>query len=79
MRPDSESEREVGMLTRVCLNLGASEAQARVMALQLLKRAGQLAGERGTSREVELRRLLELVVAGREGRSDTGEGSETGD
>jgi hypothetical protein len=38
------------------------------MARQLLKRARQLAGERGSDREEELRYLLDLIVAGREGR-----------
>lgn len=67
----SGTNREVEMLTQVCVKLGAPEDQARTMAAQLLKRADQLAGERGTGREVELRRLLELVLAGREGRSET--------
>lgn len=66
-RPESEVE----MLTEVCVKLGAAEAQARTMAEQLLKRADQLADERGTAREEALRHLLELVVAGREGRSET--------
>ncbi len=37
------------------------------MAVQLLKRAEQLARERNTTREGELQRLLELVTRGRNG------------
>ena len=37
------------------------------MAAQLLKRAGQLAAARGTTREAELTRLLDIVVKGRAG------------
>ena len=44
--------------------VGAPDSQAETMAFQLLKRAGQLAKERGTGREDELRYLLELIVAG---------------
>lgn len=65
--PQPEASREVEMLTKVCVKLGAPEEQARTMAGQLLKRADQLAEERGTGREEELRRLLELVIAGRKG------------
>jgi hypothetical protein len=67
MRGDNGNELE--MLKRVCANLGAPEGQAETMASQLLKRAGQLAEERGSGREDELRYLLELIVAGREGKS----------
>ncbi|HUR57581.1 MAG TPA: hypothetical protein VM029_07720 [Opitutaceae bacterium] len=54
-------------LTQLCQRLGAPPAQAGVMAIQLLKRAEQLALERGTTREAALSRLLELVVQGRAG------------
>jgi hypothetical protein len=60
---------ELEMLKQVCTNLGAPEDRVETMALQLLKRAGQLAKERETNREDELRYLLELIVAGREGKS----------
>ena len=63
-----EDRGELEMLKRVCTNLGAPEGQAKTMASQLLKRAGQLATERGSSREDELNYLLELVIAGREGK-----------
>jgi hypothetical protein len=55
-------------LTQFCAGLGASRAQAETMAAQLLKRAGQLAVERGVTREVALQRLLELVGQGRAGQ-----------
>ena len=58
---------EIEQLTQVCARLGAPAAQAHTMAEQLLKRAGQLAAERGTTRESELARLLDLVVQGRAG------------
>jgi hypothetical protein len=59
------SEQE--QLTQLCRRLGAPRAQAATMAAQLLKRAKQLATTRGTTREAELARLLELVVKGRAG------------
>jgi hypothetical protein len=58
---------ELEQLTQVCTQLGAPAAQAQTMAAQLLKRAGQLSAERGTTREAELARLLELVAQGRSG------------
>ena len=58
---------ELEQLTQVCTRLGAPAAQAQTMAAQLLKRAGQLSAERGTTREGELARLLEIVVQGRVG------------
>ena len=54
-------------LTQLCQNLGASAAQAAVMASQLLKRAEQISAERGISREQALKELLEVVVKGRAG------------
>ena len=47
--------------------LGAPRAQAVTMAAQLLKRAEQLARERGLTREAALARLLELATKGRAG------------
>lgn len=58
---------ELEQLTQVCARLGAPAAQAQTMAAQLLKRAEQLSAERGTTREAELARLLEIVVQGRSG------------
>ena len=54
-------------LTQACQRLGAQPAQAQTMAAQLLKRAEQLSAERGSTREAELARLLEIVVQGRAG------------
>ena len=54
-------------LTALCQRLGAPREQAGIMAAQLLKRAEQLAVERGTTREAALARLLELVIKGRAG------------
>lgn len=56
-------------LAALCQRLGASAAQAAVMASQLQKRASQLAAERGTTREIELEKLLALVIAGRAGET----------
>jgi hypothetical protein len=61
------SPTETQQLTALCVQLGAPAAQASVMAAQLLKRAEQLAAERNTTREAELRRLLELLTKGRAG------------
>jgi len=58
---------ELEQLTALCSRLGAAPAQAAIMAAQLQKRAAQLATERGTTPEGELRRLLELMTAGRAG------------
>lgn len=58
---------ELEQLSALCRNLGAPAPQADVMAAQLLKRAEQLATERGTTREHELQKLLQLVVSGRSG------------
>lgn len=58
---------ELDQLAEICVRLGAPAVQAKVMAAQLLKRADQLAAERGTARETELSRLLQLVTSGRAG------------
>ena len=58
---------ELEQLTQLCTRLGATGAQAHTMAAQLLKRADQIAGERGIPRETALRDLLEVVVKGRAG------------
>ena len=54
-------------LTQLCERLGAAPAQAATMATQLLKRAEQLAAQRGITRETALQELLEVVVKGRAG------------
>lgn len=58
---------ELEQLTQLCERLGAAPAQAATMAAQLLKRAEQIATERGISREEALRGLIEVVVKGRAG------------
>ncbi|WPJ94942.1 hypothetical protein SH580_16050 [Coraliomargarita algicola] len=59
-----ENERE---LAQIFINLGASESQAPVMAAQLLKRAGQIAEERGISKVEATETLLKQVFAARQG------------
>ena len=59
---------ELIQLTEYCRRLGAPPAQAEAMARQLLKRADQLAAERGQPREVAMAYLLRLVAQGRLGQ-----------
>ena len=54
-------------LTQLCARLGATAAQASLMAAQLLKRADQLAVERGVTRESALQGLIEVLIKGRAG------------
>lgn len=63
---------EQAQLIALCRRLGADEAQAAVMAAQLLKRADQLAGERGWTRVQAMEHLLRLVVNGRSGATAPG-------
>jgi hypothetical protein len=58
---------ELEQLTEACQRLGAPRPQAETMAAQLLKRADQLAAERGIAREAALAHLLKIVVQGRAG------------
>jgi len=58
---------EEEQLRALCERLGASPAQAAVMAAQLLKRTAQLVAERGLTREAALAHLLNVVVKGRSG------------
>lgn len=58
---------ELDQLTQLCERLGAPASQARTMAGQMLKRAEQLAAERGTTREAALQGLIEVVIQGRAG------------
>jgi hypothetical protein len=62
---------ELEQLTQLCARLGASPAQAVVMAAQLSRRADQLATERSISRAAALASLLEVVVQGRAGEVPT--------
>lgn len=58
---------ELEQLTQLCARLGASPAQASVMAAQLIKRADQLAAERRVPRAEAMQGLLEVLVKGRAG------------
>lgn len=58
---------ELEQLTHLCEQLGAPRAQAATMAAQLIKRADQIAAERGIARELALKGLLDVVVKGRAG------------
>lgn len=62
------SAREIDQVAAVFINLGATEAQARTMAAQVLKRADQLAQEREIDRLEALQYLLQVAIAGRDGR-----------
>lgn len=64
---------ELAQLTQLCRRLGAAtEAQAETMARQLIKRADQLAVERGIGREAAMERLLSVLVHGRAGQVPPG-------
>lgn len=63
---------ELAQLTALCTRLGAGPAQAATMAAQMLKRADQLAAERGIPRTEALAYLLNLVVQGRNGEVPPG-------
>lgn len=63
---------EQAQLVALCRRLGAGEAQAEVMAAQLLKRADQMAAERGWTRVQAMEHLLRLVVNGRSGETVPG-------
>lgn len=58
---------ELQQLATLCQRLGAPPAQAATMARQLLKRAEQIAAQRGQSREEALDRLLRLTMQGASG------------
>lgn len=60
---------ELEQLTVLCGRLGAAPGQAATMAAQLLKRADQLAVERGIGRPEALGYLIDLVVKGRNGEA----------
>jgi len=64
---------ELAQLAGLCRRLGAeTDEQATVMARQLLRRADQLATERGITREAALQHLLSMVVHGRQGEVPPG-------
>jgi hypothetical protein len=57
----------VARVAQIFMNLGAPEAQAKVMAAQLLKRASQIAQERNISEVEAVETLLKQVIAARQG------------
>jgi hypothetical protein len=58
---------EFEQLTVLCTRLGATPEQAPVMATQLLKRADQLAKDRGITATQALAHLIDVVIKGRAG------------
>lgn len=60
---------EVDQVAVILQQMGAGEAQARVMAAQLIKRAAQVSEERSIEKVAALAELLELVRSGREGET----------
>jgi hypothetical protein len=60
---------ELEQVTELCRRLGAEPAQAATMAAQLLKRADQIAQERGIERVAAMKYLLGLLVKGRSGET----------
>ncbi|HVU24958.1 MAG TPA: hypothetical protein VHE13_12605 [Opitutus sp.] len=60
---------ELEQVTEICRRLGANPEQAATMAAQLLKRADQLASERGMDRMAAMAYLLALVTKGRSGET----------
>lgn len=60
---------EIEQLSALCIRLGGTPEQAPVMAAQLLKRADQLASERGIDRTRALAHLIEVVIKGRAGET----------
>ncbi len=63
---------DVEKITVLCERLGAPREQAATMAKQLLKRADQVAAERGITRETALAQLLQILVEGRQGNVPPG-------
>jgi len=64
---------ELAQLSQLCRRLGApTEAQAETMARQLIKRADQLAAERGLRREEAMAHLLDVLAHGRRGEVPPG-------
>jgi hypothetical protein len=61
------SDQALEMLTHAFAQMGATPEQAPVMAAQLLKRARQVAAERGIPETAALSELLMKAAAGRRG------------
>ena len=60
-------DEDISKVARIFINLGAAEQQADVMAAQLLKRAEQIAAERGISKVEATETLLKQVIEARQG------------
>lgn len=60
-------DKELEGVARIFVNLGADSEQAKVMAAQLLKRASQIAQERGVSKVEATETLLKQVIQARNG------------
>ncbi|HWA86836.1 MAG TPA: hypothetical protein VG710_11480 [Opitutus sp.] len=60
---------ELEQVAALCQRLGAEPVQAATMAAQLLKRADQLARERGLDRVAAMSYLLRLMMDGRNGET----------
>jgi hypothetical protein len=63
---------ELENLKQLCERLGAQPMQAETMAKQLIKRADQLAVERGIARAEAMKHLLQVLVHGRQGETPPG-------
>lgn len=68
----SEGMSELEQVTRLCRSMGADEAQAQRMAEQLLKRADQIAVDRGCDRVQAMQYLLGLTMKGAQGEAPPG-------
>ena len=62
----NEKPEEIEKVAMIFSQLGADESAAPVMAAQLLKRARQLAEEKGLARTEALQKLLDQVVEARQ-------------
>ncbi|CAA6680203.1 MULTISPECIES: hypothetical protein [unclassified Lentimonas] len=59
---------QLNLIKSLFLKMGASEEQAKMMASQLFKRAGQIASDRGVSIVEAVEILLKQVVEAQQGR-----------
>ena len=66
MAEDKKND-EIEKVAELFIGMGASREQANVMAAQLLKRAEQIAEERGISKVAALESLLKQVLEARRG------------
>ena len=64
---DAFNKDQLEQVTILLKRLGSEESQAKIMAKQLLKRAKQIAKERGITELEALENLLKQVVEARQG------------